>query len=160
MAETPEDPKRTIELFLKQHVPGLGSKSGQVVSAVQQLLKSGTVQMSRTEFRSGPIPAAEDLIRYNDAAPNAADRILAMAEKQQEHRIRLETNTIGSQQKQSARGQIIGGLLAALLIGAGTWLAGTGHDTVAGVVFGTTVIGLAGLFVAGRYIQKKDLGSK
>ena len=48
----------------------------------------------RSEMYSGPIPPPEALARYEEIQPGAADRILKMAEKQQEHRMALETKAI------------------------------------------------------------------
>ena len=39
---------------------------------------------------SGPIPPPELLIKYNDALPGGAERIMAMAENQSQHRQQLE----------------------------------------------------------------------
>jgi uncharacterized membrane protein len=41
---------------------------------------------------SGPLPPPEDLAKYNMIVPDAAERILRMAEKQQAHRMELETS--------------------------------------------------------------------
>ncbi len=52
-------------------------------------------------FFSGPIPSPAMLKRYNDILPNAADRILAMAEQQQNHRIHIEKTVIESDAKRA-----------------------------------------------------------
>jgi uncharacterized membrane protein len=39
----------------------------------------------------GPLPPAQELIRYNQAHPEAAHRIITMAESQEAHRQKLET---------------------------------------------------------------------
>ena len=51
---------------------------------------------SHSSFFSGPLPPPEILIRYNDATPDAADRILKMAEKQAEYRHRRDEKIIQS----------------------------------------------------------------
>lgn len=43
-------------------------------------------QITAVSQYSGPLPRPEDLIRYNDAVPGAAERILAMAEREMNHR--------------------------------------------------------------------------
>lgn len=48
------------------------------------------IRVRSYEYWNGPLPHPDILIRYNDAAPNGADRILKMAERQEEHRIRQE----------------------------------------------------------------------
>ncbi|MBR7053720.1 MAG: DUF2335 domain-containing protein [Prevotella sp.] len=39
---------------------------------------------------AGPLPAPDALAKYNEATPNAAERIIAMAEKEMEHRHKRE----------------------------------------------------------------------
>ena len=39
---------------------------------------------------SGPLPSPESLAKYNAVIPNAAERIMAMAEKEMEHRHQRE----------------------------------------------------------------------
>lgn len=53
---------------------------------------------------SGPLPAPEVLIRYNDAAPDAADRLLKLAEAQAHHRMNLERSVVQSDIKRANRG--------------------------------------------------------
>lgn len=83
-----------------------------------------------------------------------------MAEQQQAHRLKLEELVVTSQQVQSQRGQIIGSVLVALLIGSGTYLGSLGMSAVASIVFGTTILSVGATFVAGKISQAKDLKSK
>lgn len=48
----------------------------------------------------GPIPSAEELARYESIKPGFADRILKMAEKEQEERINLNKKIIVNQHEQ------------------------------------------------------------
>ena len=74
----------------------------------EELLRSFSVTLIQEKSHSGPLPDAETLIQYDSVIPNGADRIMAMAEKQQDHRINIETKVIISQNKQSGLGQIFG----------------------------------------------------
>jgi hypothetical protein len=58
----------------------------------------------------GILPPAQELVRYNHAHPDAADRIITMAEKQETHRQKLET--IG----------LIFGFVVVMVIGTGAFL--------------------------------------
>ena len=106
---------------------------------------------------SGPIPCPDDLAQYNNIIPNGAERIMMMAEKQQEHRISIEGKIVNSQQNQSRLGQVFGfviaiffGLIAGILIY-------NGHD-IAGTVIGSVdLVALVAVFVTGKYTQKKSL---
>lgn len=80
-----------------------------ILSAVPENKKKEVkeaLMVIRGEMYSGPIPPPEALARYEEIQPGAADRIIKMAEKQQEHRMSLETKAIGGQIDQSKRGQI------------------------------------------------------
>lgn len=43
-----------------------------------------------SKLHQGPLPAPEDLHRYDELVPGAANRIIAMAEREQAHRMNLE----------------------------------------------------------------------
>lgn len=64
-------------------VPGVGDldtrSAGRVVRSVQ------------TSLYAGPIPPPSTLAQYRDVQPDAPERILALAERQQAHRQKLET---------------------------------------------------------------------
>jgi hypothetical protein len=59
----------------------------------------------------GPLPPAQELIRYNQAHPDAAHRIITMAERQEAHRQKLET-----------LGLLFGFVIVVTVIGAGAFL--------------------------------------
>lgn len=50
---------------------------------------------------SGPIPHPMLLKEFNDVIPNGADRIMAMAEKQSEHRINIEDKVVNANNRDS-----------------------------------------------------------
>lgn len=115
----------------------------------------------RGEMYSGPIPPPEALARYEEIQPGAADRILKMAEKQQEHRMALETKAIGGQVDQSKRGQIFGFIANFLCIGAAVFFAVVCNMTKFAATFLTvTMVILVGLFLTGKNVMKKDLEEK
>lgn len=111
-------------------------------------------------FWGGPLPTPEALKEYNAVIPGCAERIVKMAENQSAHRIGLENKVIDSQLSESKRGQYIGLVVALVCIGAAIWLALAGHDPVAGILAGGTVIGLVTVFVVGKKEQKRDLERK
>lgn len=45
---------------------------------------------------AGPLPPPGMLVQYNEAVPDAADRIIAMAERQSAHREQLETAVVNA----------------------------------------------------------------
>jgi uncharacterized membrane protein len=71
----------------------------------KELLKSISITMIQEKSHSGPLPDAETLIKYDSVIPNGADRIMKMAENQQEHRMIIEKKIIFEQSSQSKLGQ-------------------------------------------------------
>jgi uncharacterized membrane protein len=102
------------------------------------------------KHHSGPLPEPDTLIKYNSVIPDGANRIMIMAEKQQEHRMSLESKAVNSQLGQSKTGQILGFVLALFIISTGTYLAMQGHEKMGGTLVGTTLISLVVLFVLGK----------
>lgn len=117
------------------------------------------VQIIKQESFSGPIPPPQILKGYNDLVPDAAERILRMAEKQSEHRMELERKVIAEQQRQSARGQKIAAVLSVLLIVAAVYAIYEGAYKIAGTIFAVTLIMVVGMFV-GQGRIRKDLRDK
>ena len=66
-------------------------------------------------YYSGPIPPAHELRQYEKVLAGSADRILKMAEKQQQHRHKLEEKTVVVNSKSALRGQILSFALLMLL---------------------------------------------
>jgi len=75
------------------------------------------------QVHSGPIPDAKSFERYEKTLVGAADRILKMAEKEQE--CRLQAAPIENSREFIGRmtGQIIGFLSLALMVGCGAYIA-------------------------------------
>ena len=61
---------------------------------------------------SGPLPTSKEFSSYEQALPGAANRILAMAEKEVEHRQKNEVKIIEQSIKKSGRGQLFAFILA------------------------------------------------
>lgn len=108
----------------------------------------------------GPLPPASELEHYNRVCPGGAERIIAMAERQAEHRMQLENHVAREQMRQSGRGQIFAlvigltGVLAAAFVGA------LGHTAVA-IAIATGSLGtLAVTFLVGKRQERQSRQSK
>ena len=108
----------------------------------------------------GPLPQWEDLEKYGQIIPNGADRIMSMAEKQQEHRMTLETKAISEQLSQSKLGQIFGLIIGLTAIIGGVFCIMQGHEWSGAFLGGGGLTGLVSVFVIGRKKQEKSLGDK
>jgi uncharacterized membrane protein len=113
-----------------------------------------------SKFFSGPLPPPEVLTEYNNAFLGAAERIVAMAEKQMAHRHGLEDHALASNSRAELIGQILAAALSAIAIIGGIYLAA--HDKPLsgfGVIL-LNVATLAGIFVYVRRAQEKERSDK
>lgn len=108
------------------------------------------MQVAMQQQWHGPLPPPDQLARFNDVVPGAAERIIRMAEQEGEHS--------RSVQKSAVRAAIIAqwvGQLFALLIATGGLfaaykLAMAGHDWVASIVAGTTITTIVVAFLQAK----------
>ena len=94
------------------------------------------ITLTATDSSSGPLPNAEQFALYVKAQPDAGDRILALAEKQQDFRHKTDNRIITAYNWLS-----FSGLIASLLVGlspiiAAVVLALNGSEIAAAVVGG------------------------
>lgn len=85
-------------------------------------------------IRSGPLPTPEELFNYQQLIPGAADRIIAMAEREQAHRMNMEDlqsrsdikhrDDLVASQRQNAAG-VFRSDLAGQLLGSAVAIAAT-----------------------------------
>lgn len=122
---------------------------------------SKAVFESQQSVYLSPLPSPNDLKEYNITLPDAAERILTMAEKEQRHRIKLEQqqieinkNLIKSEFSYRNRGQIIGGFIGIIGLSISAFLGYIGESAVASIIGGGTVVGLVTVFVTGKLKQK------
>lgn len=98
----------------------------------RNVIVSAMVEMRQTF--SGPLPRSADFKAYKEVLSNAPERILLMAEKQQQHRIDSEERIIKADIRESIFGQVFAVLLVVLFLAAAVYLGINGHDWLAGIV--------------------------
>lgn len=102
---------------------------------------------------SGPVPHPALLKDYDLLVPGAANRILLMAEQDAKHQQTMELATLKAAEESSKRGQYFGLTIGlAALLASVTTLA-LGSPAVAGIIGGTTVVGLVSVFIIGRVVK-------
>lgn len=102
---------------------------------------------------SGPLPPAKEFKGYKEVLPDAPERIISMAERNNESRIQLTNKSEHHEFIKTILGQIFGFVLS-ICFGVGAiYLGMLGHDVLAGTLGCTTVISLAGIFVLNRLPQ-------
>lgn len=93
---------------------------------------------------------------YSEVVNEGAERIVAMAEKQSNHRMNLEDHVIKEELKQSRLGQIFGFTLGLVGLILDAILAKLDHETIAGIFGTTTIEGLVSVFC----IWKESAGKR
>lgn len=124
------------------------------LSKVQRREVLTTFSLMQMKSHSGPLPQPEIFEGYERVLPGCAERILLMAEKQQNHRMGLEKMHLGEQLFQSKLGQIFGLLIAGICIGTGAFLVMNGYELADSILFSTTLLGLVTVFVIGKRSQQ------
>jgi uncharacterized membrane protein len=115
------------------------SPSGkQVVQAPQptqpaNLASHKATTIVRAEFQ-GPLPHPGHLQGYENILPGSAERILAMAEKQQHHDHSTQQLVITKYHLDYRRGQFFGLIVHVFAVGSGVLLAIYGEPTVGGAI--------------------------
>ena len=146
--QTPSDAlaapaKRPLDSLLPPNAP-YGSVAGQVVTR--------TVSQSY----SGPVPPPNILKEYDLVVPGAAARILAQAEAQTQHRIKLEDRVTNSDIRKSYWGLGIGAVVSLVPVVGGCILVALGHDTAGAAIAGTSLASLAAVFVYGTSVRRSE----
>jgi uncharacterized membrane protein len=119
-----------------------------------------TIEKHEFSMRASPLPDPAELAAYNQIIPNGADRILAMAENQSSHRIKIETIAISSQQRQGFFGQICALIIALSGLGLATYAAVNGQPEFGSIIGGSTLVSIVSAFLYSKHVQKKDLNEK
>lgn len=117
----------------------------------------GTVEVEErtrymaAEFHLGPLPHPDHYERYAALIPNGAERIIAMAEREQNQRHLMERLGMAS-----------AFVLALAFLIAGTILVYAGHDQAGAAIVTTTVVALVGVFITGRLpdLTRRSEGSR
>lgn len=112
------------------------------------------------EERSGLLPDAETLGKYEKLVPGSAKLVFEVFANQVDHRIDIEKTVIKGQTKQSAHGQIYALIVALALIVLAGYFLRQGHPNWGGGIVIGTVVSSIGLFITGKYRIFSDLKNK
>jgi uncharacterized membrane protein len=114
------------------------------------------VRVERAERFGGPLPHPEVLRQYDEIVPGAANRILLMAEQQEQHRHSLEKTVVEGGDRRAWWGLWIGALVFTLFLGVSAALVFAGHG-LPGVALGAIDIGgVVSAFVIGQRNQSGE----
>jgi uncharacterized membrane protein len=150
----PLEIKRTIQQVAEN--PGVAVEP----QRLEQALLAVMTKISFSYSRQGPLPPPSELAEYERILPGSADRIIASSEKQLNHRIGIERQTIASQNLQSGRGQLFGFIIAVVGFLCSFGAIAMDH-AAAGTIIGTVdLVALVSVFVYGKSAQKTNLEKK
>lgn len=122
---------------------------GQVV-AVQQTVQGFT----------GPIPPPQVLAGYEAVLPGLANRITMMAERQSEHRQRLEQQVVSANIRHAEIGLWLGAAVAVALAAAAVIVTLAGYPEVGAVIGAFDIVGVVTVFVLRQRAQGRELQDK
>ncbi len=123
---------------------------------------------------SGPIPPPSILADYDAIVSGAADRILAMAERQSAHRQSMEVRDQALRETQARQdfelnrdaqaktyythllGNISAALVALTFIVGSFWLISMGYSTPGTILGGVSLVSLVAVFIYGSRLRKND----
>lgn len=138
-------------------VAGAGNQPTQTPLPLPLDLTGISVTETKVASFSGPIPHPEVLSGYESLVPGAADRIISMAEREQEYRHRIVEKAVDANVARDRRGQWMGFAIATVGLLISALVIYYGRDHTAAVVGGTVLggadfVALVALFVR----QQKD----
>ena len=114
------------------------------------------VKRIESQSFSGPLPHPEILKKYDQIVPDAASRIIKMAEEQSAHRQKLERTTIESDTKNARLGLHYGLIIGLASIIGGVICVMYGGQVGGSIIGGGGITGLVGVFVYGSRLRQKE----
>ncbi len=126
---------RNVSAVAQNRPPTTRSSSDTVNS---QVSASHMSLRAQAELFEGPLPPPRLLAAYRDIQEDLVDRIVGMAERQSDHRQRMESRALDHDISRSKQGLYAGVWIGTLLLILSFVLIYTGHP-VGGSIFGGTV---------------------
>jgi uncharacterized membrane protein len=127
---------------------------------------AGSFGMLRQEMHMGPLPAPSLVAGYDEVIDNGAERIMVMAEKEQEGRLEdnksnrdFNKRAIKGYNFRGAFGQIAAFILVLAMLGLGYKLASDGQQDLAKTLFQYTIGAVVTVFLGGT-ISRAISGKK
>lgn len=131
LARLDESGKATLIAQFVEQSPGLLDRP-ELIRIAQVVQKS----------HSGPLPAPEDFAEYEKALPGSCDRILKMAEKQQDYVYEINKRRLNGDFSEARWGQVCAVLLGLVGIAACVFTAQIGADWRVSTGLGAGAVGL------------------
>lgn len=104
----------------------------------------------------GPLPPPIMLAQYEDICPGLANRIVCLTERQQAHRINVESRSVTASIWNERLGQIFAFIICIFTLIGSIWLISEGYAISGSLLAGGTMTGLAYIFITGRKQSEKS----
>ncbi|MGF6860592.1 putative membrane protein [Rhodobacteraceae bacterium MBR-64] len=142
---TPQAPQNPLEQEIERQIGDLIPQKGR-----QEVLRRITSVVYSEAF-SGPIAHPKHLREYDQIHPGAADRIILMAEKRNNHIITMEQTSLNAEISDRKLGMWLGaGTFGLLILGAILSALFTKSEIIPGLFLGAAALGGVGMFIRGR----------
>ena len=138
---------------------GIDPALAEVLSELNAKQKSAvikSIQAISQESFSGPIPHPDILMGYDRVNKGLADRIVRMAEKEQDGRLACNKKIVNGPINATKRGQWMGFIIAILFLGTAIYFATIGLIWLAGLILGSTIVALVTVFVVNKPSGNND----
>lgn len=99
---------------------------------------------------SGPLPPPALFARYDEVLPGSAERILAMTEREQQHRHGFERTALIGELLYGSAGLVLGAFSLLAIIAGVAWCAHIGATGAAVALAGLGAVGIVTAFIRGR----------
>lgn len=110
----------------------------------------------RQSHYSGPLPMPEDLAKYDQVVPGAAERIIRMAEEEMKHRHENDNRMARSIIRTTVI-SIVFAFLSVIILSLIVFFAlYSGYDKVAGVIAVGSIAAVAGVFIFFKKSKDKE----
>jgi uncharacterized membrane protein len=121
-----------------------------VNSGQRNEIVSRVVKIAAGERFSGPIAHPRHLREYEQILPGAAERIVRMAEKAQEHNSKMDELIVKQQIEDQKRGMNYGFVALLVLIGCAAYFGYAGNPIVSGLFLTAAALNTVSGFIKGR----------
>ena len=117
--------------------------------------ESGVIATVSQSYR-GPVPLASEMRGYKEVNPSFPERIMRMAEQEQEHRHAMQKRKQSEVSELKKSGQTKAFYSLLIILGVVLVIVWRGETVVAAILAGATIVGVVGMFIAGRWFESKN----
>lgn len=154
MKENKNIKEKTKAIISKPKVKGTLSPEIFPPSNPAQLRK--LLSVAKREIRSAPLPTPDEFEKYDKTLPGAANRILVMAESEQQFRHGFNNNQIEKEYKLKSKGLLLAFIIIIILLVSTIILYWISKDSKIAIALILEISIIAGLFIYWTSKDNKD----